>query len=326
MSSGLYRFLYRCYWATLRPIKHTILGNYQIWKISKSLAEDEVAVTMTNAIGDDIYGLAYLRAFKNIYGVKIVLYGLKSKAKLYDNYGDTIDRKVYFNKTEAEWKRIQSISMLRKLIRKSIRHKIYPILMHQYYHQPEHDDGRNFLDVLGKDFFNLPISQKGIIQYPDFSKAPITTIIDFDSKKDKIVVINPYSSSMDNSMMELYERIAVYLQKLGYILYTNVIRDQEPVANTMSLDCSIFEFYAICNQIPMVISTRSGILDLVISSKTNFLVYYLPFVHNGWRFNNDVFYHRYTLKAWGTNNVTEHMVEDEFSAYKFFIDYMADKA
>ena len=325
MSGGLYRFLYRCYWATLRPIKHAILGNYQIWKISNSLAEDEVAVTMTNAIGDDIYGLAYLRAFKNTFGVKIVLYGLKSKAKLYDNYGDTIERKVYFNKTEAEWKRIQSISMLRKQIRKSIRHKIYPILMHQYYHQPEHDDGNDFLEVLRKDVFNLAVSD-AIIQYPIFIKEPITTIKEFDKIKGRIVVINPYSSSMDNTMMNLYEKIAGYLLERDYIVYTNVIKTQEPVKNTIPLDCSIYEFYAICNQIPMVISTRSGILDLVISSNTNFLVYYLPFVHNGWRFDNDVFFHRYTLKAWGTNNVTEHMVEDDTSAYKFFIDYMAGKA
>lgn len=313
--------VFQFYVSFLRPIKLLLLGGYQLYRIAKRKRDDEIVVLMTPGIGDDVYGLAFLKCLKQWKSKRIVVYALESKKQLFDYYSNVIDKIVYFTKADPEWKRCQDLSQVGILRRISRKKDIYTILIYPYYHNPRYDDGRSWLRILKEDVFQFPLDVSAEIQYPNFSDIVIHTIPDFEMYKSRIVVLNPYSVSMDNSMMSLYEKIASFLLDKGYIVYTNVVGDQQAVVGSLPLNVSIFEFYAICNQIPMIISTRSGIIDLVISAKSNFLIYYFPFVNNDWQFDIKTFLHRYTLTAWNTGNVEETIYNDNQSALAVFSSF-----
>lgn len=162
-------------------------------------------------------------------------------------------------------------------------------------------------DIIEYDYFtilknfiypNLPPLTK--IEYPKVPSVPIISVENFDNIKNKIIVINPYSVSMPNDTEILWEGIANYFIQKGFIVFTNVMRGQKEISGTRRLDCSIIELYNICDNIPMFISVRSGIVDFTISSSCHKIVVW---------FNNGTpadisMYNICKLDLWGRINVS----------------------
>lgn len=109
-----------------------------------------------------------------------------------------------------------------------------------------------------------------------YHKQPIQkvkAIENFEAEKRRICIINPYSYSMHPSS-SLYEDICQVLIQRGFVVYTNVIGNQQCIKGTKELHCSIEELFSIAAQIPLVVSVRSGILDYLIPANVNMFVIY----------------------------------------------------
>ena len=316
----LFPFLYKIYWYTLRPVKHCFFGCYQILKIKNIQKEREITVVLANCIGDNVYGLAFLRCIKKTTGFIVTLYAPDNMKKLVDYYADDYDHVIFVERRSFEWSRLMSISQLKWLTKVAVKNRIYPVLLHPS-HFNSRVDKRDCLSILRQDVFSNLLSSRGEdveLVYPNFADEEIKSICNFEKVKGKVAILNPYSASMDNEMMSLYEKITDFLLDRGFSIYTNVIADQKEIKGSLPLRCSIYEFYAICDNVPLVVSVRSGIIDLCISAKTNFLIFYLPFKKYSWRYNHRTFYNLYTLKAWKTGNVTEHLFETPSGAFGAF--------
>ena len=98
---------------------------------------------------------------------------------------------------------------------------------------------------------------------------------------------------------ELWEMIADNLFLRGYIVYTNVMKHQKEVKDTKRLECSIIELYNICNEIPLFVSVRSGIIDFTISSRCDkVVIWYMDSSISLKSLKNIC-----NLDAWGITNV-----------------------
>lgn len=310
----------KLYYKYIFRVRHYYKGRKALKHLLSIKKKDEVYVILTNAIGDDIYGMSYVKELRKHHNGELTVLCLKNRKTLVESYPDSYDRIVTFDKNTEKWKDITSIYMSRRLLPMAAKQGIFSIL--PFYYLPlDFSDGRNQLELIRDVLLKLPKDVS--IQYPDIKETVISSISDFKDKSDHIVVINPYSSSMDYVDMAMYEKISDYIQDKGYIVYTNVVGDQKVVKGTKPLRCSIDEFYSICNHIPLVISTRSGIIDWSISAKTNFVIFYFPFGRNQIFYPSiSVFYERHTLKAWNTNNVVEYIYTSTDQSYNGFVDFV----
>ena len=137
--------------------------------------------------------------------------------------------------------------------------------------------------------------------FPEVEEKNITSV----SPDSKTIIINPYSNSMKLESLEPFQKIADNLNKKGYTLYTNVLKDQAELNGTKRLECSLSEFYNLCKKVGAVISIRSGIIDSCVGSGAEFIVLYKDM----W---NGLFKKAYSLEGWGSqSNIIELDLSDE---------------
>ena len=310
------KLIRKIYILWIEPIQHFIDGVFAM-RYLRNHYEGDIVVSGL-AIGDDVYGMAYLKSFKALSNNRIVFVGSASRKMFYESYNDAFDELCLFEKDDALWRKINLYyHTSRFLIKQGQKINIYSTIP-IYYLSPDKNRGRDALDIIRNDL--LHIGNKAIIEYPNITYGVVRAIDNFDVIKDKIVVLNPYSGSMIWVDNNLFERIADFLIANGFYVYTNVVGEQAPIKGTQSLNCSIYELYEICNHIPFVISVRSGILDFCVTAKSNFLVYYFSMKTKAFQPLRG-FYSTYTLKAWRTNNVTECIYESLEGAYRDFLNF-----
>lgn len=128
----------------------------------------------------------------------------------------------------------------------------------------------------------------------------VTAINNFSTSKNKIVIINPYSSTMHHVTIALYETLCDVLILRGYHVYTNVVDGQSPLKGSQSLRCSIEELFTIACNIPLIVSVRSGILDFLVSSNINMFVIYE-------NVTKSKCYDRYRLASWHCQGIIEEI-------------------
>lgn len=134
------------------------------------------------------------------------------------------------------------------------------------------------------------LSDDAPVQYHALTRAPVRSIPGFESACDRIVVLNPYSNSAELSAAgeAFFEETCGLLKSRGYTVYTNTIKDQKPVAGSLALCCSLEEMLGIAERIPLVVSLRSGFLDLLVPTGVNMFVIYNKQWHYIW----------YNMKGW----------------------------
>ena len=162
------------------------------------------------------------------------------------------------------------------------------------------------------------LDENAPITYHGLTKGKVNSIDNLDIIKDKVVIINPYSTTMRYVTMTLYEKLCDILISHGYKVYTNIVGDQKPVEGSEPLQCSIEELYSIACNIPLIVSVRSGILDLLVNTNINMFVLYENVTKSRC-------YDFYRLNAWHCQGVVEEIyisnkkileqVPDRFSAY-----------
>jgi len=275
--------------------------------------KDECYIIMSTSIGDDVYGMAYVRDMKEKNKKRIIVYVHEHKRKLIENYG-VVDEIRSFPKKYKGWIRINYFPSLINLGKK---HGIYSIMPYHYIPM-EKNNGRDCLKIIRESLLGLDFTPQ--IQYPDFSQEPIVSLSDIERDGNKIIILNYSSQFMKNVDMALFQAIADELTRNGFKVYTNVVGTQKPLNNTFALNCSFYELYAISNKIKAIISVRSGILDLCANTKAAFLVYNFPFPGESDLYNEE-WMHRFDVSAWGKKNMIEILCkgyEQGMSAFHSF--------
>lgn len=296
----------------LLPFYHYLMG---IWRISLfccKVKKGDIHIILTNNIGDDVYGLSLLKDFKEKKDCKIIVHCINNRSFIVEAFVGAYDNIKKYEKKSYAWKSIQSINSKKLLIDVARRLNVYSVM--PYYYRPMSNfDGRNCLEIIYEDMLRM---NKGIVvQTPCFEgvklSLPYTNI-------DKIAVLNTASITMNSTDNCFFSIIATDLKKRGYIVYTNVVGDQQPVEGTMPLNVALLEFVAICNYVDVLISVRTGLLDLCYNTKCKKIVYYFPLDSS--EIIDDEFYARYTLKAWEQDNIREFLYNDNVTAFQTYLD------
>ena len=304
----------------IKKVKRKLLSLYyypyvmfNILQYVKGVESNRYTIILPMAIGDFCYALAYMRELcmkKESEGKDILLVVYDKRKSLLTQY-ELDYPKIFIQKGTRESQIVDWIAYNRYLMKFARKHNIYTTVA--YYETPERKACKSCLDISRYNIFKL--EGKGHIVYPCVPNCEITSISDFDEVNNRIVILNPYSNSLELKDNGLFEELSSFLHKKGYVLYTNVIPGQKIVKGTYPLACSIIELYNICKRIPLVISIRSGIIDYLISSPAHFFVIYEQDVSPKYR-------SIYALDAWQTNNVYETVYTDRSSVLTHLYDFI----
>lgn len=296
---------------------HSLLAYLQIIKMYIEKKDDEILVIMPQYIGDVCYAMAYMRTFveKNKKEGKKVRLLLNEKRKdLLDMYHYQYEV-IWLKNNSLELNRLQWILQRRSCIKLAQKKGIYSTVP-LFYIKINGKAERDGLDILKNDLLCLP--GMPTIDFPNVPVIPISSISNFEIDKYRIVVINPYSNSVRGFDLCIFEKIADNLKRRGYLVFTNVITGQKPIAGTLALNCSLIELYNICMHIPLFVSVRSGIVDFCVSSNVSFFILhffkYKELLHD--------FYKVYQLSAWGKINATECLYDNDDNILSVFDNYM----
>lgn len=158
---------------------------------------------------------------------------------------------------------------------------------------------------------SLKLSIMDIIKHGAFKlndnvkpQYPIVTYIEPKVTINKpYIIINPYSGS-SNISIDIFSKLGVLLNKMGYTVYCNLAPNQEPIKNTIPLSISIDELFNIAKDATCIISIRSGILDYIISNCKKMYVLY----------ENNGYFNFFSLKSWQTNcKLYEHIYQESIT-------------
>ena len=270
--------------------------------------KNEMYILLSSIIGDSVFALALLTSIKLKYKKRIVIYAdkkLKALVGLYQGYDE-----VRYIKQEIIAPLIfHSAYYMKKGIKEGIICTV-PFVLYGY------KTPYNCLELF-KIMLDLPDNHN--IVFPMVSEKVIA-IQNFYQISHKIIILNPYWSSGEECICQsLFERLSVYLKKEGFIVYTNIIKEQKVINGTLPLRCSYVEFYEIARNIPLVVSVRSGILDLIISAGCSICAIYPEVTDEQIRWER-----MFTLEQWGCDNIMEERVEDENISYEHIISLISE--
>lgn len=161
----------------------------------------------------------------------------------------------------------------------------------------------NYMDVQRYILYNFDdTAELTLPAVPDIS---LERFDDIDYKRT--IIINPYSNFLKITDSRIFDTLTDYLSLQGFIVYTNTTKNQTALKGSRRLECSLEELYGLCKRVKLVVSLRSGIIDLMIHSGGNFIVLYSDETY--W---DKIFRQAYTLTAWRTKNkIYEYLLKEE---------------
>lgn len=255
--------------------------------VEEARKENSLFIVLTPLIGDTIYGMAYIEEIKKKNPQKkIIVVGSKKLEGIISTY-PCVDEFRLIDTKRHGYDPISLYLWSSEKANEGLRVGIYNSMPLFYANLKDKQDP-DILKLLREDVYEL---RKGAtITYHHIPRKPIEAIINYSEIKDRIVLINPYSNSVLNGNYNLYEKLTAWLRDNGYFVFTNVVGNQKAIVGSTPLRCTLEELYSIACDIPLIISVRSGILDLIITSNVNMLVFYET---KGNRFNK-----AYHLESW----------------------------
>lgn len=257
--------------------------------------KNDVIILLLKGIGDTVYGLAFLEAIKKQYHPQnIIVVGNKNQSELIMNYDNNI-MLVTYDLKKGEYNKYSSLINCERRIKVVNDNRFFITDPYCYYYKSNKQNMSSAIDILRKYLFKL--GDEAEITYPPIVTQKNSCIPNFDKEKSKIVVINPYSNSME-SKRGIYQEMSELLAQKGFIVYTNVVDGQKKIEGTRELCCSIDELVYIVSNCAGIVSVRSGILDLIINTGTSIFAIYERCTTK--------FKKIYNLKAWnGKSSIYE---------------------
>jgi len=243
--------------------------------------ETNTVIVLTTLIGDSIYGLSVLDAYKEKTGKQITVVGNEKLAYVLQSYA-SIDRLILLPAKDEKYKLIKDFLRSPKLSNSALHEGIINANPYLYM-----EEKKPLYYLLGTVF---GLNEEYPITYHALKEQEVVSIPEFEQRKNQIVILNPYSNSVKYVTDSIWNDIADVLTAHNYKVYTNVIGEQVAVKGTEPLRCSLEELYSIACGARMIVSTRSGILDLLIPSGVDILAIYEN--------TRDKFNKMYALSAW----------------------------
>lgn len=268
--------------------------------IYKEKNKNDIIIVLLKGVGDTLYGLSCLDSLKNKnINSEIIVIGNAKYRDLILSYKSVNQVKCYDVK-KGEYKKYECFiySCIVSLI--GLKINIFNSNPYFAYKIKKSSTPSSAIELLKREIFK--VDDKAGITYPKIKRVKkITSIPGFYNNASRIVLINPYSNSMD-SMLNIYKMIAKLLRQSGYIPYVNLVEGQEGIEQCEKLYCSIEELYEIARHVAGVVSVRSGILDLLVNTGIPvFALYYNC---------TSKFRNIYNLNAWKCKNqIDEVMVK-----------------
>lgn len=242
-----------------------ILANFLLIAIAVLKKSNTRVLIICYPLGDTCYGLAFSKYLQDI-GRCIYIICKNQKRLVEECYPHINNKDVYYYKKKGlSYRLVIYCSFSYYINRFYGRYNIYATIPYAYYKQKDYIQ-ESYLAYLRRILkINNNIS----------SIRPYFCVSHDIAQSNNIVILNPYSNSMSIDNIEYWEFVEKYLSQNGFIVYTNVMKDQQPIGNSIRLDCDIFELYRLVdNNRALVISIRSGIIDFLIGSKGRFFVVY----------------------------------------------------
>ncbi len=134
--------------------------------------------------------------------------------------------------------------------------------------------GVSLLDVYKRAVLNLPLDTK--VESPKLfmDKKEIEKFAEKYPADRRVAVLMPYAVTIENLDPAFWEKIAAELNRKGYTVYTNIIKDTEPVIpGTEGMILSLKELYCLASVNKWAcVALRSGICDLLAFSEIRTVV------------------------------------------------------
>lgn len=297
--------IYKMLSLLIRPIRL----NRTIKKIEQAVNAHPDTVYVLNIIpqiGDICYHFAYVKAFKEHNPNKqVVVLAHPAHQDVYSSFADSCDRIAVLSKKAcdllAELTRTHTFKA-RLLHLHQEKRFINPYLYSYLDYSALRD---NYFDGSLLTFirrFAFCLDDSAEITFPQISPQWDDRVLEsmFSEEDGVRVIFAPYANSTKVDL-ELYQAIIERIKNLQLSMYTNCFGSETPLPHTQRLECSKGDLFRICNgKRVLVIGTRSGILDYIVSTEAQIL----SICFNG------EFSRLWDLEKWNTGNVESVCVYD----------------
>lgn len=270
-------------------------------KLINERNENETIFVLLKGIGDTVYGLCWIEAYREEHPKEIItVIGNKKLENIIHKF--SVDKCVFYSPNGKEYEKYKAFLNSKNLSLKAMKEKVFNTDPYFLYAISNSNDKRNAVELLKKYVYKVNSDE---ISFISSYKSEITSIYNFNEIKSKIILLNPYSNSIAITTSEVYEEIILGIRNAGYIPYVNLSPGQAGIKGGIDLQCSLEELYEIAQNVAGIISVRSGILDLLAGTKVPMLVLYENCTKK--------FREIYSMHGWKRDAITEELIIDSNS-------------
>lgn len=294
---------------SIKPIYMFSFGIIGATYLLTKKENNDIVIVLTPLIGDSVYGMSCMDAIVKTYpDYNILVIGNERYESFLSEYNG-INKMLYLNAKSKRYYLIRCFLRSEILSQYCLNRGIVNANPWLYRKMRESENSDAFIQ-LRTNIFHIPVDSA--ISYPKVQQQSIEAITNFGEIKEKIVIVNPYSNSMNAASRARFQQIANYLDEQGYVIFTNVVDNQMALENTIPLRCSLEELYSICKSIHAFVSVRSGIVDFLVGTDVNLFILY-----DGAQYNIFRMYH---VSSWKRTGVVKEIYINQGQEYPLLIE------
>ena len=236
-------------------------------------------------LGDTCFALSLLKSLPKTNILVVAPNNLKKIVKLYDDYYNDA---IFINdKLSSQCKEVAE-SPFCSIFNKA-KNNIVPWPWYYYKNGMELQIKCSAMYAIQRDYDVYDIeSHLTFPNVPNVSDERVMNILQCEIEDFKrIIIISPYANSSPALDECDWIKLVEMLNNKGLTIYSNVTSQQNEIAGTKRLECTLIDFYNICKRVKCLLGVRSGIFDFVISSGINVV----SLVTN-------YYYYAYSLESW----------------------------
>ena len=228
-------------------------------------------VVLPRALGDSICALVYLKEYKKQHGYEhVTIVCTKSVERVCDFWKDTFEDLICVDRNTI-------VGLL------EIPHTIWGQQLYAFDHRDRITFAYHFCNMIQRNYWwnkyydlnqfvkdlVFQIAPDSKMQYPKIPYINFQKLIEeYDIKRDKTVLLNPYANSIKCDVFNLFSEIADILVRNGYKVFTLTSNEKDmPIRGTQPLQCTLVEAYWLAEYCGTIIALRSGFLDLMVFAR-----------------------------------------------------------
>lgn len=107
----------------------------------------------------------------------------------------------------------------------------------------------------------------------------------------KSVIISPYAKSVTNIPQSYWKQIIRYYRDKNYPVFTNVVKGEEPLPETIALEVRLDRMQSAAEQAGTFIGLRSGLCDVLKEASCRKIALYPDCYYSDTRWKMEEIYH-----------------------------------